>query len=153
MSLLKRLGELYPLAVASFVKWLTARDAVYPMGKHIRVSLDELPIELSYGVFMLFLSESGIVCGRNVSTLGRSRSAFYGRTTGGTYRRIGRETVRESGSQDQFTTDVTAGFKFLNRRLERASAPRPEGEYKLIGIDVDSVMKRIKEKELAWNRK
>lgn len=149
MPLLNVLSRKYPLTTASFVKWLTARDLLKPYGRYLRVPLNKLPVEMIYGVMLLFFHEQGVAITVKVSTAGRLRSTIYIRRLTGVYGLKYRGPYERTAEEAQRTSIVSA-FSMMERRM-KAALPKdaPDGEEQLIiGLDVERILRESDERNL-----
>jgi hypothetical protein len=150
MSLLKSISGSHPLSMASFIRWVTARNTLHPYTPFLKRPIVDLPLEMSYGILMLFFGEQGFSLGTRCSSKGRTRIQVYLKRPTGTYAMVHDGKWLPSG-KDAMEEAVRVMFRKMERRLDNAMTP-PEGEESdiLVGLDVDSFLTEARKKELSW---
>lgn len=149
MALLKALSERYPLAVASFVKWVTARNMLSPYTPYLRRPLTELPIELLYGVMVPFFEDSGLLISFRYTNTGRQRTIIHSKRLMGGYKQV-HKGVLKSNMIEGMKYAVSASMRTINTKLNNSmSTPIEQGQTDvLVGLDIDALLSDARKEQI-----
>ena len=149
MGLIKTVANEYPLAMAAFVKWLTARNTLQPYAPFLRRPMEELPVEMVYGILALFFAEQGVIMGHDVTTRGRYRPTVYRRRVTGLYGKSHTGRLK-SKPEEVMRCAIMVASRSVNIRLETAMRLGPPDEQTdvVIGLDVDQLLEEGRKRQL-----
>lgn len=149
MAILKSLSDRYPLAVAAFVKWITARNTLSPYTPYLRKPLVELPIDLLYGIMIPFFEENGVLVNSKYTTKGRQRIIVYIKRMSGTYDIIHKGPLKNN-TIDAMTYAVSAATRVMNTKLNKAFyTPVDTGDTEVfVGLDVESLLSDARKEQI-----
>lgn len=141
MSFLKTIAERYPLAMAAFVKWFTARNTLRPCGHLFRVPIEDLPVEFVYGLSLEFFADNGVMVTTSVTTKGRMRCTVFVRRVVGSFRKAHTGRLQPTATRNMEYA-VGAAFRAINTRLHVARGKVVESDDSVvIGLDTEELMR------------
>ena len=144
MNPLKSIEKSHPLATVLFIKWIMARNTLRPFTQYLRKPVDELPIEMLYGIAMLFFHEHGVLFSPRVSSAGRIRLLMYVRRLTGVFTLASKSPFHAKPEKVMELT-IRSGMAALNRKLKRGrvAIDSDKDSHLVIGLNVDEVLTEL----------
>jgi hypothetical protein len=154
MTLLERMLATHPLSGATFLRWLETQNVLRPITPFLRTPVEELPIELLYGILFMFFDDQGVMIHSKGTTQGRRLIRIHMKGYTGRYR-LSHEGNRRLKSKDFLEDSVKRAFTVLENKIASAIKPPPQDvrEEVLIGLDVEDIMEMARQKELKTVQK
>jgi hypothetical protein len=123
---LRPVSKRYPRAFAAFMKWAK--------GRGMDEFIEEYPLEMIYGMLLIFFEDNGFRVATNITPIGRSKISIYRQNLSGRWRNARDAVHFRSTTRDTYNDAMVLGFSEVEKRIIQ-DAPPAAGTI-VIGVDM-----------------
>lgn len=130
-----------PLAVSRFVSWVKARDETSTYLEYLKRPADALPLEMLFGMLILFFAENGVVVTFIGTKKGRYRSLVHAKRMSGLFE-VERTERFPKDTEVAMQLVINNCFSVLQARLKRVQVKHtPEDPTDVVvGLDIEAFL-------------